>query len=202
MWSCPDCRSDYYLEIEDRKRQKRYPENLYVAVFGENGYESVPSDYDVAINWVLDSLNNSREKEIVLQYFKYRNTCKVIGRLPSVNLSTSRTTEIKNEVISKLKHPSREVVLIHGVAELQKRAKDKEEKTIKKQAVSLSDVMLEDLGLSLRVFNSLKRIGVVTLLDLSKVTLKTLSELNSLKESHIVEIAETCLGWGIVLSEE
>ena len=60
---------------------------------------------------------------------------------------------------------------------------------------------LEDMGLSVRTYNCLKRAGINTLGDLSRRTADDLMKLRNLGQRSLREIIDACKRYGVVIQE-
>lgn len=185
----------------DRIKNLEWPINLFTKIDPNN----VSNMYDILLLKVLNTLT-TKEKEIILKYFKEHLTLDEIGK--DYNVTKNRVMQLKDRAIRKLKHPSRTQYLflkdyiIKLEAENQhlndyilqlrssKPIKDKEGNAL---CIWPLDTPINQFNFSVRVYHSLYRGGFRTLRDLI-ITLtqspKDFSKLRNMGNKGLIELQD------------
>lgn len=202
---------------------KEYPKNLLEAVSIKLLENGIPNDIDGTVEYVLRTFLSNREADILRQRFHQGKTCTAIGKI--YGLSSERIRKIEYTALRKLREPKCFQFLQKGVCgvisseienAVEKLNAEKQQKVVVKQefgryynrdmkVMSLADVKameLDELGLSSRSYNALKRAGLNTIGDVEKVTIKHLKKIRNLGRRSCEEITGKLNQLGITLRED
>lgn len=199
----------------ENKKDLEYPYNLIYAVFGEKAEEIIDNsdtitDFKASVEYILCTLTE-REKNILKRRFAELKKYEEIGK--NLSLTRQRVKQIETKALRKMGHPNRAKYLIHGVSgvveniqtryynkfidlesklialcKINEKAADKiilDNESRKKYA---APIYLEDMDLSVRAYNCLKRVGVNTLDELSKMDYDELIKIRNLGKGSAYEI--------------
>lgn len=178
-----------------------YPDNLLYDIFGGEWEFPRPGDFDGSLEYVLHTLTE-RERRVLDFRYKDGLTFEEIGKRECV--TRERIRQIHAKSLRKLRHPDRLNYLKHGVSGVIAR---KTENAREAALASLpkpdkpEDIPLEELGLSVRSYNCLKRAGMNTLHDVAEMTFDELCNVRNLGKRSIDEICAALTKYGIRLRE-
>ena len=176
-----------------------YPENLLYDIFGGEWEFPRPGDFDGSLEYVLHSLTE-RERRVLDFRYKDGLTFEGIGKHECV--TRERIRQIHAKSLRKLRHPDRLNYLKHGVSGVIAR---KTESAREAALASLpkpdkpEDITLEELELSVRSYNCLKRAGKNTLRELSEMTFDELCHVRNIGKKSVDEICAVLTKYGIRL---
>ena len=147
-------------------------------VFGNDQYKPLTDDQIEGLDYALDNLLTTKEKDIILRRYKEHKTYTQIGI--EYERSKNRVIQICNMGIRKLRHPSRLKYYCEGLQHLRWKEHEEEEtlkvriKEIRNENIShgldpLTGFHLEDLKLSTRASKCLIRLGVTRIDELEKL---------------------------------
>jgi Lar family restriction alleviation protein len=194
---------------------KTYPFNLAKSIFQND--EDALGIYLPGIEQALATLTE-REVRVIRQRFVEKKTLKDTGITEGI--SQERVRQIEAKAIRKLRHPSR-AALIKAVpytelkahwADYHKLKAEYDQVSAAYQALSdrpaeevvrENDILqkpLENLDLSARSFNSLRRAGKNTVGDVSKMTEVELSKVRNLGRKSAEEVKARLAVYGLALS--
>lgn len=178
-----------------------YPDNLLYDIFcGEWEYPR-PADFDGSLEYVLNSLTE-RERRVLDFRYKDGLTFEAIGKRECV--THERIRQIHAKSLRKLRHPDRLNYLKYGVSGVIARKTESVREaalaSLPKPDKPEADITLEELELSVRSYNCLKRAGVATLADIAALTLNELSQVRNLGKKSIDEICAVLTKYGIKLN--
>lgn len=209
----------------DSARKYPYPNNLVAAVYGtkadelENEYYSTDRLRGIA---AALSMLTEQEETMVLLRFKHYATFEEIGGY--YGLTRERARQIIKKALRKLRHPSRSILFHNGIdayidSKADERAEEKArgllfDEYVRGYNAGFEDaekggtnyvssyhshhLNMEDLDLSVRSFNCLKRAGINTLEDIINITNPdAIMRIRNLGRKSAVEIAEKLLRLGI-----
>ena len=166
-----------------------YPENLLYDIFGGEWEYPRPADFDGSLEYVLHSLTE-RERRVLDFRYKEGLTYEEIGKRECV--TRERIRQINAKAIRKLRHPGRLNYLKHGVsgviARKTENAREAALASLPKPDIKPEDITLEELELSVRSYNCLKRAGMKTLRDVADMTFDELCHVRNLGKKSIDEI--------------
>lgn len=176
-----------------------YPDNLLYDLFDRDWEYPRPADFDGSLEYVLHTLTE-RERRILGFRYKDSLTFEEIGKRECV--TRERIRQICAKALRKLRHPDRLNFLKYGVRGVIRR------KTESARAVALAslpkpditDMTLEELELSVRSYNCLKRAGMNTLRDVAEMTFDELCHARNLGKKSVDEICAVLTKYGIKLN--
>ena len=205
--------------------KEEYPQNLLDAIACE-WEEQLPDDFSQTLAYVLAGLTE-REQAIIEMRFKRGLTYEQAGR--EFNITRERIRQIETKALRKLRHPSRLYLIKRGVRRWVADAREEGRlETISeelRQAIdgvlkiadalkidlnaaakiemeNLAGIAIEDLCLSVRSYNVLRRAGYNTLEDVSKLSFDELLQLRNMGRKSAMEILKVLEERGLKLREE
>ena len=176
-----------------------YPDNLLYDIFGGEWEFPRPGDFDGSLEYVLHTLTE-RERRVLDFRYKDGLTFEEIGKRECV--TRERIRQIHAKSFRKLRHPERLNYLKYGVSGVIRR---KSESAREAALASLpkpdkpGNIPLEELELSVRSYNCLKRAGKHTLREVSEMTYDELCHVRNLGKRSIDEICAVLTNYGIRL---
>ena len=210
----PENRTGNTHRIRDAARELPYPQNLIYAIFGigandeSAAKELLDRDNIVGLNVALSKLSDQEETMIILRY-KHLLTLEEVGK--HYHLTGERARQIIEKAIRKLRHPVYskyirkglngyiEEIIARQVAERVKNLRDSEytrgyNDGIKAfitgtDTVYEKKILLEDLNLSVRSYNCLKRAGITTVEEILELDGEKIMRIRNLGLKSTREIA-------------
>ena len=176
-----------------------YPGNLLYDIFGCEWEFPRPGDFDGSLEYVLHTLTE-RERRVLDFRYKDGLTFEEIGKRFCV--TRERIRQIHAKSLRKLRHPGRLNYLkygVSGVISLKTESAREAALASMPKPEKPEDITLEELGLSVRSYNCLKRAGVDTLADIAALTQNELSQVRNLGKRSIDEICAVLTNYGIRL---
>ena len=176
-----------------------YPDNLLYDIFGGEWEFPRPADFDGSLEYVLHTLTE-RERRVLDFRYKDGLTLEEIGKRECV--TRERIRQIHAKALRKLRRPERLYYLKYGVSGVIAR---KTESAREAALASLpkpdkpEDIQLEELELSVRSYNCLKRAGMDTLRELSEMTFDELCHVRNIGKKSVDEICAVLTKYGIRL---
>ena len=176
-----------------------YPDNLLYDIFGGEWEFPRPGDFDGSLEYVLHSLTE-RERRVLDFRYKDGLTFEEIGKRECV--TRERIRQIHAKSLRKLRHPGRLNYLKYGVSGV---IRWKTESAREAALASLpkpdkpENIPLEELELSVRSYNCLKRAGMNTLREVSEMTFYELCNMRNLGKKSVDEICAVLTKYGITL---
>ena len=174
-----------------------YPDNLLYDIFGGEWEFPRPGDFDGSLEYVLHTLTE-RERRVLDFRYKDGLTFEKIGKRECV--TRERIRQIHAKSLRKLRRPDRLNYLKHGVAGVIARqtenAREAALASLPKQDKP-EDIPLEELDLSVRSYNCLKRAGMDTLRNVSEMTYDELCHVRNLGKRSIDEICAALTKHGL-----
>lgn len=176
-----------------------YPDNLLYDIFGGEWEFPRPADFDGSLEYVLHSLTE-RERRVLDFRYKDGLTFEGIGKHECVTRERIRQIHVK--ALRKLRNPQRLNYLKYGVSGVIAR---KTESAREAALASLpkpdkpENIPLEELELSVRSYNCLKRAGMNTLREVSEMTFYELCNVRNLGKKSVDEICAVLTNYGIRL---
>ena len=178
-----------------------YPDNLLYDIFGGEWEYPRPADFDGSLEYVLHTLTE-RERRVLDFRYQEGLTFEEIGKRFCV--TRERIRQIHAKSFRKLRHPERLNYLKYGVSGVIAR---QTENAREAALASLpkpdkpEDITLEELELSVRSYNCLKRAGMNTLRDVAEMTFDELCNVRNLGKRSIDEICAALTNYGIRLKK-
>lgn len=198
----------------------RWPFSLAAAVLNitdgvtiENTESPLWRVYLPALIQSLDKLPD-RERLILVMRFKHGMTLEQCGR--KYNVTRNRILQLQNRALRRLRHPSTWKSWCYDTMEkayaygdeasalrlenirLRNAIKSELPQPKKEQIPNLDDVWIDDLDLSVRSFNCLKRAGINKVSDLVGKTYEDMTRVRNLGRKNIEEIACKVREYGVV----
>ena len=176
-----------------------YPDNLLYDIFGGECAFPRPGDFDGSLEYVLHSLTE-RERRVL--DFRYTDglTFEEIGKRFCV--TRERIRQIHANALRKLRHPGLNY-LKYGVSGVIARktesAREAALASLPKPDKPEADIPIEELELSVRSYNCLKRAGKHTLREVSEMTFDELCHVRNLGKKSIDEICAVLTKNGLSL---
>ena len=176
-----------------------YPDNLLYDIFGGEWEFPRPADFDGSLEYVLHTLTE-RERRVLDFRYKEGLTFEEIGKRFCV--TRERIRQIHAKALRKLRRPERLNYLKYGVSGVIAR---QTENAREAALASLpkpdkpEDITLEELELSVRSYNCLKRAGMNTLRELSEMTFDELCHVRNIGKKSFDEICAVLTKYGITL---
>lgn len=192
----------------------RYPYNLAVEVAGGDDSDI----YSIYIPALLESLKTltDREQKILEMRFRHYMTLEQCGKVYGV--TCNRIRQIEAKAIRKLRHPRN---YKHWKMDVLDTAWEiaKERDALKLKVLRLSklvpdvstipvddildtDVPIDNMELSVRAYNCLKRAGFDTIESLRGVTVDRLMRVHNLGRKSMKEVINKLAEWGIEVKAE
>ena len=166
-----------------------YPDNLLYDIFGGEWEYPRPADFDGSLEYVLNSLTE-RERRVLDFRYKDGLTFEAIGKRECV--TRERIRQIHAKSLRKLRHPDRLNYLKYGVSGVIARKTESVREaalaSLPKPDIKPEDITLEELELSVRSYNCLKRAGIDTLHKIADMTFDELCHVRNLGKKSIDEI--------------
>ena len=177
-----------------------YPDNLLYDIFCGEWEFPRPGDFDGSLEYVLRTLTE-RERRVLDFRYKDGLTFEEIGKRFCV--TRERIRQIHAKSLRKLRHPGRLNYLKYGVSGVIRRksesAREAALASLPKPDIKPGDITLEELGLSVRSYNCLKRAGKHTLREVSEMTFDELCHVRNLGKKSIDEICAVLTKNGLSL---
>ena len=203
--------------------KEEYPQNLIEAIIDDNS-QQLPCDFNQTLAYILAGMSE-REQRVIEMYFRYNMTYMQIGK--TFNVTQERIRQIKEKAIRKLRHPSRLNLLKTGIRNQIRDAYDKGrqettntylkvmtnkiskiENTLKintdndNTKIPIKPTSIEDINLSVRSYNVLKRAGCNTLESIAKLSRNEFTKIRNLGQRSAEEILEKLHEHGLMLRDE
>ena len=179
-----------------------YPDNLLYDIFGGEWEFPRPADFDGSLEYVLHTLTE-RERRVLDFRYKDGLIFEEIGKRFCV--TRERIRQIHAKSLRKLRHPDRLNYLKYGVSGVIARKVEKAREaalaSLPKPDIPKSDITIEELELSVRSYNCLKRAGMNTLRNVSEMTFDELCRVRNLGKKSVDEICAVLTKYGIRLRE-
>lgn len=208
--------------MTNKIKELEYPFNLMYAVFEDDVEEMIEnadtiSDFNGSVEYALHTLGE-RERTVLKYRFVDLMTYEEIGKL--YNITRERIRQVEAKALRKLRHPNRRKYLKYGVSGIIKnirtdylnRFADLESNLIelcklnKKTADEVirdnelrkkyAPTKIENMDLSVRSYNCLKRAGIDTLQQLAKLSYEDLTHVRNLGRKSTEEIIEKLREYG------
>lgn len=202
-----------------------YPLNLLDAVDSDNVWQyPVPADINGTVEYLLHTFLSQRENDILHQRFKLCKTYVEIGEI--YQITGERVRKIEEKALNRLRNPGCMKYLQNGIfkatqidinnaaeqavsAELSTAVAYLRELLINKTnflderpVIVTAKTEIEDLNLSVRCYNSVKRAGINKVGDLEKMTFRELRLIRNLGKHSLDELIGKLAEQGVAFQEE
>lgn len=202
------------IKVKDFRDMMYTPiERLYRDIFGYNDMDwinenfTLPSDAEETLNHVILQLKDREQKVIKLYYFE-EMTLEETGK--ELNITRDRARQIIAKALRKLRNPTRSNILCEGLekhedmiaakVQIEKETTEKYLREYREQLESeqkkqqtpviLLDEKIEELNLSIRSYNCLRRFGIYTIKEIFIKTNEELRCIRNLGRKSVDEIKE------------
>ena len=191
----------------------------------EQIYEAKQKVYRVYIPALIEAMNDltDREQKVLELRYKHYLTLEQCGY--HFNVTRERIRQVEAKALRKLRSPYRSK---HWILDTMGKAREAQEKLSQlelenirlknyieshltnskipwdneRKEDSVSDISIDNLELSVRSFNCLKRAGIDTLGDLSEYTLEKLLKVRNLGRKSMEEVITKAKEYGIEIKSE
>ena len=202
-----------------------YPLNLLDAVDSDNVWQYPgPADINGTVEYLLHTFLSQRENDILHQRFKLCKTYAEIGEI--YQITGERVRKIEEKALNRLRSPGCMKYLQNGIskatqidinnaaeqavsAELSTAVAYLRELLINKTrflderpVIVTAKTEIEDLNLSVRCYNSVKRAGINKVGDLEKITFRELRLIRNLGKHSLDELIGKLAEQGVAFQEE
>ena len=175
-----------------------YPINLLKTIAAEQtrfefNADEITEDKLDGLAHIIASLSE-REQQILQLRYQERKTLREIGEIVGVTLERIRSQE--HSAIYRLASPSRLGYIKYGKVAYEKLIAERKAEKEKEYNERGFNIPLEELDLSVRAFNNLKKIGCDTVADVVDLTEEKILSVNSLGVKTRTEIAVKLVSLG------
>ena len=175
-----------------------YPINLLKVIAAEQtrfefNADEITEDKLDGLAHIIASLSE-REQQILQLRYQERKTLREIGEIVGVTLERIRSQE--HRAIYRLASPSRLGYIKYGKVAYEKLIAERKAEKEKEYNERGFNIPLEELDLSVRAFNNLKKIGCDTVADVVDLAEEKILSVNSLGVKTRTEIAVKLVSLG------
>lgn len=187
--------------MSEKKKGMGYPENLLQDVFDRTTYEmpEITEDTVAGIEYAAGAMDN-RRLQILLMYYRDGKTLREIAEFFCI--SPSRASGLKRETVAKLHRAKYVGYLLYGKQgyeeHLEKHRLEQAAKRDTEEYKHIMDIRFEDLDLSVRSFNSLRRAGYTTIGDIINLSEEEILNIKSISWKQYDEIGKVLMSRGVV----
>ena len=177
-----------------------YPQNLITAAFQGTDLPmpEITEDIVAGLKTALSSLS-SREQEILRRSYEERLTQKSTAEF--LNISASRVGFLEHQALRKLRSAQRVPYIVYGEQELREREesirREKLERFDAEKYKTILSIRFEELDLTVRSFNCLRRAGYEKVADIIGLTEDEILGIKNLGRKNLDEIARKLLSVGV-----
>ena len=177
-----------------------YPQNLITAAFQGTDLPmpEITEDIVAGLKTALSSLS-SREQEILRRSYEERLTQKSTAEF--LNISASRVGFLEHQALRKLRSAQRVQYIIYGEQGLKEREesirREKLERFDVEKYKTILSIRFEELDLTVRSFNCLRRAGYEKVADIIGLTEDEILGIKNLGRKNLDEIARKLLSVGV-----
>ena len=189
------------LQLRREYLKEDYPKNLLLIANVTGSHfkpdfpvENIPQETLEGLNYVLSTFKD-RDRAIIQLRYQERNTYKQIGDIIGVSIERVRSLDAKL-VWSFCKPPFRGYIK-YGKEAYEAMIAERKEAELKAYNENILQRRLEDLDLSVRSFNCIKKGGVDVVKDFAFYTEEQILNIRNLGKKSIIEIATKLVALGI-----
>lgn len=146
---------------------------------------------DASLKYILEETLNERETYILYSFYRDRMRMCDIGT--RYGIKAERCRQIREKAIRRIRHPSRYRYLKYGMAEVAKRDMEPP------KDIPIIQQTIDELDLSVRAFNCLKRANVQTVEDLTHLSRSDLMKVRNMGKKSIAEVEKKLADKGLAL---
>jgi len=183
-----------------KKEKKEYPYNLLEEVFINKEYELTEITEDMAdgLAYAIEALGERRKAILRMYYAEGMNSREIAEHF---GVSSSAICTMKRNAVMRLRRPDAMCYITYGLKGFEERQQrlrlDKEVKKNSEQYQQVMGVRFEELDLSVRSFNCLRRAGFVTIGDIVDLTEDEIIGIKNLGWKQYDEIGRKLLARGV-----
>lgn len=177
-----------------------YPENLLTAIFERTGIEvpEITEDIEAGLEYAVSTLDDRRQTILRLRFQENISQRKVAEML---GVSPSAIGSMERDSIFKLHRPPVVAYLMYGKTGYenrmeQMRLQDEAERNTEAYK-KIMGIRFEELDLSIRVFNCLRRAGYETIGDIVDLTEEDIIHIKNISWKQYDEIGRKLLARGV-----
>lgn len=182
------------------KENKAYPYNLLEDVFANKEYEPAELTDDMAdgLAHAISVLGERREAILRMYYAEGKNTREIAEFF---GVSSGAISTMKRNAVMRLRRPDAMCYITYGLKGFEERNQRlRLEKEVKKNSEQYQQVMgvrFEELDLSVRSFNCLRRAGFVMIRDIVDLTEDEIIGIKNMSWKQYDEIGRKLLARGV-----
>ena len=183
-----------------RKEKKAYPYNLLEEVFANKEYEPAELTDDMAdgLAYAIAAVGERREAILRMYYAEGKGAREIADYF---GVTTSAIYALKRNAVMRLRRHDAICYITYGKKGFEEREQSlRLEKEVKKNSEHYQQVMgvrFEELDLSVRSFNCLRRAGYVTIGDIVDLTEEEIIHIKNISWKQYDEIGRKLLARGV-----
>ena len=181
--------------------QEDYPKNLLLIANLSGSHhkpdfpvDDISSEVLAGLNYVLSTMKE-RDRTILNLRYQERKTYKQIGEALGVSLERIRSLDAK--LVWSLCKPPYRGYIKYGKEAYETMVAERKEAELKAYNEDKLQRRLEDLDLSVRTFNCIKKVGADVVKDFAFLTEEQILGIRNLGRKSIIETANTLVALGI-----
>lgn len=175
-----------------------WPENLLRRIFKDEDYDAwknqIPPDFDKSLKYVLEETLTEREIYILYSFFRDHIPMRFVGQ--RYGIQGERCRQINEKALRRIRHPSRLKYIKYGLAEVERRQKEPPKE------IPILQQSIEELDLSIKAFNCLKRANVRSLEELTALSRFDLMKVRNMGIKTIAEVETKLKDKGLSLRSD
>lgn len=182
------------------RKKKEYPYNLLEEVFTYKEYEltEITDDMAAGLAHAISVLGERREAILRMYYAEVKNAREIAEHF---GVSSSAICSMKRNAVMRLRRPDAMCYITYGLKGFEERNQRlRLEKEVKKNSEQYQQVMgvrFEELDLSVRSFNCLRRAGFVMIRDIVDLTEDEIIGIKNMSWKQYDEIGRKLLARGV-----
>lgn len=186
--------------LKMKSLKEPYPKNLILSIQVTAVHEiqlpieDITDDIKAGLDYALSTLSE-REQEIVRLRYQERLPLREIGL--AIGVTTERIRSLGDRILRKLREPRVLGYIKYGKYGYEALVVQREEEKRKADVSNQLQMNLEELDLTIRSFNCLKKRGCNTVGDIVKLTEEEIIETKNLGRKSMIEIAEKLRSIGV-----
>lgn len=186
--------------LKMKSLKEPYPKNLILSIQVTAVHEiqlpieDITDDIKAGLDYTLSTLSE-REQEIVRLRYQERLPLREIGL--AIGVTAERIRSLGDRILRKLREPRVLGYIKYGKYGYEALVAQREEEKRKADVSNQLQMNLEELDLTIRSFNCLKKRGCNTVGDIVKLTEEEIIETKNLGRKSMIEIAEKLRSIGV-----
>lgn len=174
-----------------------YPNNFLIVI--NDSCKKIPinnitEDIEEGLSHILSSLSE-RDQKIVFLRYRERKTLREIAE--QLGVTPERIRSLENKAIMRIRHPRCLGYIIYGKKGYEKLIEERKKARERENKQCILQMTLEELDLSVRSFNCLKKKNYNTINDIASLSEDEIASIRNLGSHSIVEIAEVLYKLGV-----